>query len=1077
MVVRGAFLFLFNSPVNEKPVSVIHLVQCELILPPNDGKNFESRNASVAKKITKSTAPPEAGYEFKLILSSGLTPALRLYSHSEEERTHWVTALQAHIDQANADDCVELLQGTKSYYHPLTPLSPHATGNTPEQSLVSDSHANIVITAIKLAPLMKKKSQIQQQQQSFTQQQAFVHQESFIAQQQQQQQQQQSFIQQSNIPPPPMSQQQEQEQQGGYDDEANEKEEAQSQVGNDATSVTSKTSKARSEVSKGNTVATPPNLPVAQTQVRQSCLAGSTVVPVQHIMGFDQGMPVYINNVTAIVTDASNGELRLDRPLLVNIEEKSFVFGFAVGTVSQLDSTESATIQEPTTASANDTTNQSRGSGGDPKKMGLMSRLSMITPEEKEEVQVEEEKSGVKSSTEAVQSQEKEETIDESNPYLENKDSGAEDDATNKRKSLSLNQLPVPGGEGDEEEELMDQFDRLNSALDVGDHSHRKTKSNLEYFDDDDMQTENTAALTGADIQDLFEKGTVQRKLFERSIKRRQFRELEGRRREQLCFDDLADVEQTVEAQQRERQDPLFLAELLRTLLYFKGYSMVEDASGDNLLDFVDYEIPMLNGEWAETAMVTVYKFYTNDSGFMSLEELIRFFTDSGIVNTHCPHTEFDEPVMEIAEQLDPLRMIVTLPPVGILGINNPDENIASAALQEALKNDPYTINFAQFFSILLRISQVVYPDLHEENKKGALNKVLTESVLPLYGWCLGHDKRGCEDPLVSDERIALLLMTYAPNLWKVFLAYSQDSSHRPPNIDEMTFPNYAQACERAFFGAPKGAPYKAPMLEEEDDSSDVFSTSVGSLSKSRDRTKQQQDFLRKGKDSPSVKSVVKGSIAAKKALHKRYSMSASMSRDPNERYEDGEKVAFVENNASLKTAAEKKQSSRTKSQVLEESAAKYGFFMSENKVMQFCTDYGLANHLVSRQTIKQLFYRLNRKKNVTVGLKETKVDSKIASVAKGKESMTLAQKLKSRRQSVVNTLDQKYMTHQRAEASDDTFHMRKGHKFRQGQAVPSGSLKTKPVVSQASAINLTGGLSFSEFMEFLCHLALAGMR
>jgi hypothetical protein len=293
--------------------------------------------------------------------------------------------------------------------------------------------------------------------------------------------------------------------------------------------------------------------------------------------------------------------------------------------------------------------------------------------------------------------------------------------------------------------------------------------------------------------------------------------------------------------------------------------------------------------------------------------------------------------------------------------------------------------------------------------------------------------------------------------------------------MEEMAFPDYAQACERALFGVPKGAPYKAPMMEEEEDISDIFSASAGSLSKSRDLAKQQQGFLGKGKESPT-KSVVKGSLAAQRELHRRYSMSASLSRDPDERSDNGEKVSFVKSKASMKTASEKKQSSRTKSQLIEESAAKHGFFISENKVMQFCTDYGLANHLASRKTIKQLFNRLNRKKNVTVGLKETKVDSKIATVAKGKDSMTLAQKLKSRRQSVVQTLDQKYMTHQRAEANEDTYHMRKGHKFRQGQAISRGTLKTKPVVSQASAINLTGGLSFSEFMEFLCHLAVAGM-
>lgn len=42
--------------------------------------------------------------------------------------------------------------------------------------------------------------------------------------------------------------------------------------------------------------------------------------------------------------------------------------------------------------------------------------------------------------------------------------------------------------------------------------------------------------------------------------------------------------------------------------------------------------------------------------------------------------------------------------------------------------------------------------------------------------WSKGRHKRGSTDVLVLEERIQLLLATYAPNLWRVFLCYAQDA-------------------------------------------------------------------------------------------------------------------------------------------------------------------------------------------------------------------------------------------------------------------------------------------------------------
>ena len=49
---------------------------------------------------------------------------------------------------------------------------------------------------------------------------------------------------------------------------------------------------------------------------------------------------------------------------------------------------------------------------------------------------------------------------------------------------------------------------------------------------------------------------------------------------------------------------------------------------------------------------------------------------------------------------------------------------------------------------------------------------------------------------LVLEDRIPLLLMTYAPNLWRVFLVYAQDAVGKVQNI-KLPFPEYAQVNEK----------------------------------------------------------------------------------------------------------------------------------------------------------------------------------------------------------------------------------------------------------------------------------------
>jgi hypothetical protein len=58
----------------------------------------------------------------------------------------------------------------------------------------------------------------------------------------------------------------------------------------------------------------------------------------------------------------------------------------------------------------------------------------------------------------------------------------------------------------------------------------------------------------------------------------------------------------------------------------------------------------------------TVYRRYCRSSGYISLEEFVEFLEDSAILQTHVPHDENDEPLAEFQAQLDPVRLLTTVP-------------------------------------------------------------------------------------------------------------------------------------------------------------------------------------------------------------------------------------------------------------------------------------------------------------------------------------------------------------------------------------------------------------------------------
>jgi len=572
--------------------------------------------------------------------------------------------------------------------------------------------------------------------------------------------------------------------------------------------------------------------------------------------------------------------------------------------------------------------------------------------------------------------------------------------------------------------------------------------------------------------------------IFEKAITDRNKREVEGRTREQQCYSDMNDPVALQQARSDESANPLFLSNILRSLIFFQGQQLVEENNvqpgGHKSNPYSNFDshtnksirasmqlmahsndqlrkgMPLLRGSFAETVVVGVYQHYTNDSGFMSLETFVRFMSDCGFVNTHCPHSEFDEPTLDVAEKLDPIRLLTTIPKSSVTGIHDPNENIASAALQEALKEDQFTINFTQWYSILLKISQIVYPTVYSQSASEALNKILLESILPLYIWCSqGHSKLGTTDPLVADERIALLFMTYAPNLWKVFLSYACDSTSKAPAIT-LSYPNHAQAAEAALFGVPPACPYVPPNKLHITHTANIITTRQTTSNNLNARSELLGNNAKERRMSRVTlcSSVKKGTSQYKSGDGMDRSISSETSSTFGGTFGGGSTLSGTQFG-----------SSQTKQQIAAAAAATYGLVITERRLMQLCSDFGITNDLVPKNVLSALFKLLNKSKKLTLTRIATKVDAHIA--AKDTKAMlTTSQKLKSRRASVAQSIDAMYK--KSTEPGLPVDHLAK---------TAAGSPK-KPVLSSDSrSAKVQTGLAFSEFLEFLGHVALHGME
>ena len=284
--------------------------------------------------------------------------------------------------------------------------------------------------------------------------------------------------------------------------------------------------------------------------------------------------------------------------------------------------------------------------------------------------------------------------------------------------------------------------------------------------------------------EELKELAKAERQQLQQDLAHKIMYQQEGRKREAEARERSHNKNRIELARLQEAKNPMTLSEMFRFLLSFTNEVLCEEADPDSPLQF-----PHLKGHWAENMLSSIYRRYCKTTGFMSLEEFVEFLEDTAVLRTHVPHNEVDEPLREFQSQLDPVLLLSTVP--RNLGYSDSAEEEAAAedTLKSTVTGDNFRLNFAQFYQILLRITHIVYADLYAQAPAHAFNKFLQETMLPLCCWSKGHHKRGSTDTLVTDERIVLLLMTYAPNLWRVFLAYAQDCTAKVPAISSCASP------------------------------------------------------------------------------------------------------------------------------------------------------------------------------------------------------------------------------------------------------------------------------------------------
>lgn len=443
-----------------------------------------------------------------------------------------------------------------------------------------------------------------------------------------------------------------------------------------------------------------------------------------------------------------------------------------------------------------------------------------------------------------------------------------------------------------------------------------------------------------------------------------------------------------------ESKKPLTLSELFRFSLFFVDQELAEDPRNDSR-----HKGPLVKGHATEEILLKVYQRYCQkDTGYMSLEFFIEFLDDAAFLQTHCPHDDNDEPLEQWVEALDPLVLYSSIPK------SSKEE---SRHKKNATKgNDAITIDFGQFYQLLLLITKIVYKDLAIEDETVAFSKLIQESLCPLYLWCAPlkdivsdpdfdlenekeydflelpydnsmitslttngeeqtkgimvsptpyriHYKRGSVDPLVLEERIQLVMSTYAPNLWKVFLTYACDAVGKIPDV-QLLFPEFALLNEKGMYRNPSIVSNRVVLI-------------------------------------------------------------------------NGQKVPQFPDS----------------------------LFITESNLLRFCRDYSISPHLASISEIKEYWASLNRNKQIVSSRLPTR--EQICT-----KPLSCAQILSHLKEKPISPM----------KFNNNSHRVSKSTKSNKTAASPT-RLDTSPAIKSAK----TGGLSFSEFIEFLARVALDGMQ
>lgn len=83
MLLKGQYLFYFHGPQNDRPVGVIPIENCEIILPPDNGKSFSGNRFFRAND----------GFEFEI--SHLERRPFQLYAATDHDRSLWLQRLNA----------------------------------------------------------------------------------------------------------------------------------------------------------------------------------------------------------------------------------------------------------------------------------------------------------------------------------------------------------------------------------------------------------------------------------------------------------------------------------------------------------------------------------------------------------------------------------------------------------------------------------------------------------------------------------------------------------------------------------------------------------------------------------------------------------------------------------------------------------------------------------------------------------------------------------------------------------------------------------------------------------------------